>query len=318
MKYRLLAESSQHQCVCGGFSSSELAQSVEGETTSSSDRLYPSENCGENITDMNQSNSNAQSESVSKKISGESGDSVNSENKRTSDAGIEPDQSQTHSCVKRLKIDHKNSTEGCSADENNYSDEINYTCTSTANKNNRTDKVGSVVDKNNCSGKSSSVVDKNNCSGKSSSVVDKNNCTDKSNSDRNNSSDKSSSIGNESFKSSPVGDKNKCTDKCSSVGDKSSSIGDKYNCRITTKCSDENAKMSVIHQNCLENYGLNMRQEQKQNELGPCLSSSHFLERSVDSDHFKQFSVPEDMLKRFIVMDIINPCSRKSTCFTKR
>ena len=303
MKYKLLAESSQHQCVCGGFSSSELAQSVEGETSSSSDRLVPGENCGENITDRNQTNSNAQSESVFKRISGESGDSVNGENKRTSDAGIEPDQSETHSCVKRLKIDHKNTTEGPSANKNNYSDEINFT--STANK-------------NNCSDKSSSVVDKNNCTDKSSSVVDKNNCTDKSYSDRNNSSDKSSSIGNERLKSSPVGDRNKCTVKCSSVGDKSSSIGDKYNCRITTKCSDENAKMSVMHQNCLENYGLNMRQEQKQDDLGPCLSLSHFLERSGDSDHFKQFSVPEDMFKRFIVMDVINPCSRKSTCFTKR
>ena len=290
MKYKLLAESLQHQCVCGGFSSTELVQSVEEETSSSSDRLVPGENCCENITDMNQSNSNAQSESVSKKISGESGDSVISENKRTSDAGIEPDQSETHSCVKRLKIDYKNSTEGCSANKNSYSDEIKVT--STANKNSFNDK--------------------------SSSVVDKNNCSDKSNSDRNNSSDKSSSIGNERFKSSPVGDRNKCTYKYSSVGDKSSSIGDKYNCRITTKCSDENAKMSVMHQNCLENYGLNMRQEQKQNDLGPCLSLSHFLERSGDSDHFKQFCVPEDMLKRFIVMDIINPCSRKSTCFTKR
>ena len=290
MKYKLLAESSQHQCVCGGFSSTELAQSVKGETSFSSDRLVPGENCGEKITDMNQSNSNAQSESVSNKISGESGDSVNGENKRTSDADIEPDQSETHSCVKRLKIDNKNSTEGCGANKNNDSDEINFT--STANR--------------------------NNCTYKSSSVVDKNDCTDKSNSDKNKSSDKSSSIGNERFKSSPVGDRNKCTDKCSSVGDKSSSIGDKYNCRITTKCSDENAKMSVMHQNCLENYGLNMRQEQKQNDLGPCLSLSHFLERSGDSDHFQQFSVPEDMLKRFIVMDIINPCSRKSTCFTKR
>ena len=277
MKYKLLAESSQHQCVCGGFPGTQLAQSVDGEIRPSSDRLAPGENTGEKITDMNQSNSNAQSESVSKNTSGESDDSVNSENKRTSDAGIEPDQSQTHSCVKRLKIDHKNSTEGCSADENNYSEEINFT--STANKSN---------------------------------------CSDTSNFDRNNSSDKSSSIGNESLKSSPVGNRNKCTDKCSSVGDKSSSIGDKYNCRITTKCSDENAKMSVMDQNCLENYGLNMRQEQKQNDLAPCLSLSHFLERSGDSDHFKQFSVPEDMLKRFIVMDIINPCSRKSTCFTKR
>ena len=290
MKYKLLAESSQQECVCGGFSITELAQSVEGETSSSSDRLVPGENCGENITDMNQSNSNAQSESVSKNTSGESGDSVNSENKRTSDAGIEPDQSETHSCVKRLKIDHKDSTEGCSADKNNYSEKINYT----------------------------SAANKNKCTDKSSFVVDKNNCTDISNSDKNNSNDKTSSDGNKRLKSSPVGDRNKCTDTYSSDSDKSSSIGDKYNCRITTKCSDENAKMSVMHRNCLENYGLNMRQEQKQNELGPCLSLSHFLERSGDSDHFKQFRVPEDMLKRFIVMDIINPCSRKSTCFTKR
>ena len=68
---------------------------------------------------------------------------------------------------------------------------------------------------------------------------------------------------------------------------------------------------------CLENVGFNMRQEQNRENLGPCLSLSHFVEGSTDVDYFNTYVLPDNMLQHFIVMDIVNPCSRKSICFTK-
>ena len=68
---------------------------------------------------------------------------------------------------------------------------------------------------------------------------------------------------------------------------------------------------------CLENVGFNMRQGQNRENLGPCLSLSHFVEGSTDVDYFNAYVLPDNMLQHFIVMDIVNPCSRKSICFTK-
>ena len=73
-----------------------------------------------------------------------------------------------------------------------------------------------------------------------------------------------------------------------------------------------------VHGFCVENIGLNLRQqEQNQENLGHCLSLSHFLDDDKDMDYFKSYILPDNMLQHFIVMDIVNPCSRKSICFTK-
>ena len=80
----------------------------------------------------------------------------------------------------------------------------------------------------------------------------------------------------------------------------------------------EDTKSVTTNDNCLEKFGLNMRQEQIQEEsLGPCLSLNHFLEDSKEKEYFKAYCLSDDMLRRFVVMDVVNPCCRKSTCFTK-
>ena len=79
-----------------------------------------------------------------------------------------------------------------------------------------------------------------------------------------------------------------------------------------------NSADTEVHGFCVENIGLNMRQqEQNQENLGHCLSLSHFLEDDKDIGYFKSYILPDNMLQHFIVMDIVNPCSRKSICFTK-
>ena len=207
MKYKILAESTQHQCVCGGYSSEEVELR---ETGSVSNRLVTVGKHQENLTDNQYSHSAQSGEGLESNL-GNSADipgPVTGENKRISDTDrIEVEDSETHPCAKRLKVENKNKMEDSTYNNNNAHDDSLKT---------------------------------------------------------------------------------------------------------------ESNKQSAVCQNCLENYGLNMRQEQRQGNLGPCLSLSHFLEDSNEVDNFKPYNIPEDMLKRFIVMDIINPCSRKSTCFTKR
>ena len=68
---------------------------------------------------------------------------------------------------------------------------------------------------------------------------------------------------------------------------------------------------------CLEDYGKNMRQtHDNQPDYGPVLKLKHFLQ---DGDEKCSECVVSDKdLKRFMVMDIVNPCSTKTNCFTKR
>ena len=83
------------------------------------------------------------------------------------------------------------------------------------------------------------------------------------------------------------------------------------------KCTASASTDTKPNEFCLENFGFNMRQEENQEKLGPCLGLNHFMEENKDVDFFKPYLLPDNMLQHFIVMDIINPCSRKSTCFTK-
>ena len=49
-----------------------------------------------------------------------------------------------------------------------------------------------------------------------------------------------------------------------------------------------------------------------------CRPVDHYLEQPDSVDYFDAFMIPEKFLKRFWVMDIVNPHSRNSCCFTKR
>lgn len=84
---------------------------------------------------------------------------------------------------------------------------------------------------------------------------------------------------------------------------------------------DRQGTESVYNSDCLQNYGENMRQSltDDQKNFGPCLKLYHFLEDAVQTSHLlENYLVSEKDLKRFMVMDIVNPCSRKTCCFTKR
>lgn len=86
---------------------------------------------------------------------------------------------------------------------------------------------------------------------------------------------------------------------------------------LHAKCAAPDSADTEENEVCLENIGFNMRQEQNQENLEPCLNLSNFLEDNKDMDYFKAYVLPDNMLQHFIVMDIISPCSRKSICFTK-
>ncbi|XP_052221086.1 tRNA (cytosine(38)-C(5))-methyltransferase-like isoform X2 [Dreissena polymorpha] len=82
------------------------------------------------------------------------------------------------------------------------------------------------------------------------------------------------------------------------------------------KCTEEH-----ITYDCLQNYGHNMRQSNCNDPVDhkPCLRLSHFLED--DSNHFSswtEYRLREKDFKRFVIMDVVNPCSVKTCCFTKR
>ncbi|KAL3841496.1 hypothetical protein ACJMK2_019632 [Sinanodonta woodiana] len=70
----------------------------------------------------------------------------------------------------------------------------------------------------------------------------------------------------------------------------------------------------------IENHNEIFRQVEDGEHIsyGPCLQLVHFLETANKREDFDKFRVPDKDLKRFILMDIVNPCSRKSICFTKR
>ncbi|XP_052801205.1 tRNA (cytosine(38)-C(5))-methyltransferase-like isoform X2 [Mya arenaria] len=72
---------------------------------------------------------------------------------------------------------------------------------------------------------------------------------------------------------------------------------------------------------CLENYGRNMRQSNENDPLShkPCLPLHCFLkEDNMSDEEFEKYKVPDKDLKRFVIMDLVNPCSKKTNCFTKR
>ena len=76
---------------------------------------------------------------------------------------------------------------------------------------------------------------------------------------------------------------------------------------------------SFCGEDCLQNYGHNMRQEATNNDMEDrgCLPLHDFLVDFAVEDP-TPYLLPRKDLKRFIVMDIVYPCMQKSTCFTKR
>ena len=76
---------------------------------------------------------------------------------------------------------------------------------------------------------------------------------------------------------------------------------------------------SFCGEDCLQNYGHNMRQEATNNDIEDrgCLPLHDFLVDFAVEDPTPYLLRRKD-LKRFIVMDIVYPCMQKSTCFTKR
>lgn len=72
---------------------------------------------------------------------------------------------------------------------------------------------------------------------------------------------------------------------------------------------------------CLQTVGHNLRQNECEDPEShrPCLKLHHFLERGYsDRETFQDYLLKDKDFKRFIIMDIVNPCTRKSNCFTKR
>lgn len=89
-------------------------------------------------------------------------------------------------------------------------------------------------------------------------------------------------------------------------------------------CSNKNRgnqECLEVKYTCLQNFGLNMRQcdAEDSTSLKPCLPLSYFLDPEFsNTERFKDYLVKSKDFRRFIIMDIVNPCSTKSTCFTKR
>lgn len=72
---------------------------------------------------------------------------------------------------------------------------------------------------------------------------------------------------------------------------------------------------------CLQTAGRNLRQNEFEDPESqrPCLKLHHFLERGYSKrETFQDYLLKDKDFKRFIIMDIVNPCTRKSNCFTKR
>ena len=77
----------------------------------------------------------------------------------------------------------------------------------------------------------------------------------------------------------------------------------------------------ISNKNCLQNYGhlLRLLAEERDVTDGICLKVRHFLESNWQSvDKFKDYIVPEKYFRQLVPMDIVNPCTRKTACFTKR
>lgn len=88
------------------------------------------------------------------------------------------------------------------------------------------------------------------------------------------------------------------------------------------ECNDGiNDKHITLNSECLQSYGLNMRQSLTEDQMNyaASLKLHYFLAENFKcSELYKDYLVPERDFKRFMVMDIVNPCSEKTCCFTKR
>ncbi|KAL4225645.1 tRNA (cytosine-5-)-methyltransferase [Mactra antiquata] len=72
---------------------------------------------------------------------------------------------------------------------------------------------------------------------------------------------------------------------------------------------------------CLENYGENFRLPftEEHKLYGSCLKLHNFLEDDFNNvDIYKDYLIAEKNFKRLVIMDIVNGCSTKTCCFTKR
>jgi len=72
---------------------------------------------------------------------------------------------------------------------------------------------------------------------------------------------------------------------------------------------------------CLQDFGLNMRQNGEGDPPShrPCLPLHFFLGTGyTPPEMLARYRVPDKDLKRYVIMDVVNPCSVKSNCFTKR
>ncbi|XP_061180130.1 tRNA (cytosine(38)-C(5))-methyltransferase-like [Saccostrea echinata] len=79
------------------------------------------------------------------------------------------------------------------------------------------------------------------------------------------------------------------------------------------------AKCPICREQCLQTMGHNMRQitEDDSDHYPNCCPVLNFLE-DKPPDFFDSFLLTKKELKRFLVMDIVFPCLKKTTCFTKR
>ncbi|XP_060559579.1 tRNA (cytosine(38)-C(5))-methyltransferase-like [Ruditapes philippinarum] len=109
------------------------------------------------------------------------------------------------------------------------------------------------------------------------------------------------------------------SDKC--ITPKGESEGHVTDRKTLDQETKETKTFSTDNLDCLQNYGKNLRQlmTDDQADYVPCLDLYNFLEdRYFTQNLFEEYQLLEKDLKRFMSMDIVNPCSQKTCCFTKR
>jgi hypothetical protein len=109
------------------------------------------------------------------------------------------------------------------------------------------------------------------------------------------------------------------SDKC--ITSKGESEGHETERKTLDQETKETTTLSTDDLDCLQNYGKNLRQLMTDDQADnvPCLDLYNFLEdRYFTQNLFEEYQLLEKDLKRFMSMDIVNPCSQKTCCFTKR
>lgn len=89
--------------------------------------------------------------------------------------------------------------------------------------------------------------------------------------------------------------------------------------KILVNTNNEKLIKCDVCQNCicLVNFGHILRHKNEDHLYPGCKSLYDFLE-DQPLNYFTDYILPDKEFKRFIVMDIVIPCLKKSTCFTKR